>query len=289
MARRVVPKEPVPKAPSISSGRQRNSVRIVVPPTLKTRRSWNWKRLGRWPWLRMIVVVAAMVSVYILLTSGAFAIREVQAVGDPNLPISQMEQRCMCLGGNIFTLQPDIVRRRLAGIPMLVVDDVYGRLPNRLIVEAHYKQPDTIWRAQNGYFLVDARGEVIAPATGPSRLPVVTLKKGQRLALGQHVDTAGVVTVHDLIRYLPHSLRNKISAFYYSPTSGITIYTKRQWYATFGSLSGSLLQARIIIFQWMLTQRGKAHVPLFNYADLQYSNPYVRKDAAWPWDKIWIR
>ena len=287
MARRVVPKEaPAPHRPRTHN--VRGTVKIVAP-TIKTHRVWQWRRALRWPWLRLAVALLSLGSVYVLFTSQAFAIHEIQAVGDARLPLRQLEQQCACVGTNIFTVQVDTVRRRLAAIPMLIIDDVYGRLPNRLVVQAHYKQPDMIWRGQNGYFLVDAQGQVMARAVGRTTYPVVTLKRGQRLELGQRMDTAAMATVHDLIRYLPASLRGKISAFNYSPTSGVTIVRHKQWYATFGTLTGTVLQERIIIFQWMLSQRGKGRVPTFNYADLQYSRPYVRRDADWPWDKLWIK
>jgi hypothetical protein len=234
------------------------------------------------PWLRIALFLAAVGAAYYLFVSSTFAVQQVEALGDAHLPLAQLEQECHCLGKNIFLLQPDSIRRRLATIPTLVVDDVYGRLPNRLVVEAHFKKPDMIWHSRDGYFLADAQGELFARAVGRSTLPVITVKKTDHLTIGRFVDAGAMLTVRGLIRYLPPSLRSLVSDFYYSDFSGVTIATKHKWLATFGWLTPPVLQERIIILQFMLQQSRAGNTPPFNYADLRFSSPYTRYDKAGP-------
>ncbi|GAC1436313.1 MAG: hypothetical protein NVSMB65_10320 [Chloroflexota bacterium] len=287
MARRIVPKEPA-KPPTRPRLPRAGQVRAVVPVTFKTRRQWHWRRLLRVPWLRIGAVLIPLVVLYLLLGSGTFRVRQVEAIGDAGLPVSLLRAQCRCIGSNIFLLRPDSVRQRLQHIPTLVVSDVYGRLPNRVVVEAHFKKPRAIWRGRNGFFLADDHGELIARATGWVPLPVIAVRKTQKLAVGQFLDAGAMTTVGDLIRYLPPYLRARISGFYYSPISGITVAMRGHWSATIGWLTGSTLQGRIIILQWALQHDARGRVPRFNYIDLRYSVPYARWNRVWL-DPQWVR
>jgi cell division septal protein FtsQ len=263
-------------------------MKLVVPVAIKTRQRWSWRRLLRVPWLRIALCAAAVGLIYYLLGSGTFTIRRVEAIGDARLPQLFLQQQCYCMGSNIFLLQPEKVRQRLQSIPTLVVDDVYGRLPNRVIVEAHYKKPRMIWHSRTGYFFADVHGQLFARVTGRRPLPVIAVRQTQRLAIGQTVDTGAMATVGDLIRLLPSSLRSQVTGFYYSPISGVTIATRRHWSATFGWLTGLQLQERIVVLEWALQRKALGQVPPFNYVDLRFSTPYARLNKVWL-DPQWTR
>jgi hypothetical protein len=139
-----------------------------------------------------------------------------------------------------------------------------------------------IWHSRDGYFLADAQGELFARAVGRSTLPVLTVKKADRLAIGRFVDVGAMLTVRDLIGDLPPAMRSLVTNFYYSDVSGVTIATKHKWLATFGWLTPPVLQERIVILQYMLQQSHMGKTPPFNYADLRFSSPYTRYEKTGP-------
>jgi hypothetical protein len=163
------------------------------------------------------------------------------------------------MGKNIFTVRPDDVKRRLDGIPTLIVTRVFTTLPNNVHVEATYRRRVAIWRTPEAAYAVAANAEVLQVWRSPFRrnqwkpLPIFdegydsSLKKHHRLLVGEHVPAAGLAMALSLRSRIPPQLRTMVKGYSYRPSVGITMIGKTNWWALFGLDSSSKLDQRASI------------------------------------------
>jgi len=221
----------------------------------RTRRRFGWGWVRHLPLLWIGALAVCVFLFYFVVGSGIFSVKKVIAVGLKPREMAQVLDRCQCVGQNIFVVRPDDIRRRLQGIPTLIVKRVYTSMPNNVYVEASYKARAAVWRTPEAAYAVAADGEVLQVWRRPfphfSPLPVFdegydsTMKKHHRLIIGEHVPAAPLAMALSFRGRVPPALQAQVKGYYYRPFIGITMIGKTNWWALFGLDSSAKLDVRV--------------------------------------------
>lgn len=262
---------------------------------VKTHRRWTWRSLLHAPIPQLVVLVLVLGGLYALATSRVFAIATVQVNGAPAQQSALFRRYCACMGHNIFLTRPSDVRWHLGQIPYVDVSDVYARLPDRIVIDAVYRQPALLWRTSATTYTVDAAGEVLYDLHNPPRgmavaatipttatLPLVYSAHDTTFVSGQHVaaGTVGVAMVLATRAMMPRDLAPTIDLYRWSQYSGLTVHTRLGWWFSLGiNLHGELqqrLNAVASIYHKGLPQHRCTYVDtqIMPYA-------YCRNDPQW--------
>jgi hypothetical protein len=260
---------------------------------MKTRRRWTWRSLFHTPIPQLVVLVLVLGGFYALATSRVFAIRTVQVNGAPAAQSELFRRYCDCVGQNIFLTRPEDVRWRLGRIPYVDVTDVYARLPDRIVIDAAYRQPALLWRTTAATYTVDALGEVLydvrhlpqgfaASVPTTATLPLVYSPHDTTFVSGQHVaaGTPGLAMVLSARTMMPRDLAPSIDLYRWSPYSGLTVHSRLGWWFSLGINLHDELRQRLNAVE------GTYHTGLMqhrcNYVDAQVMpDAYCRYDPQW--------
>lgn len=249
----------------------------------RTRRRFGWGWLRRLPLLWLGTLVACAFLVYFFVGSGTFSVRTVRASNLSPADVQAITERCRCLGANIFVVRSDDIKRRLAeGLPTLVVQRVYTRLPNQVVVEAYHKRIVVLWRTPDAVYGVDSTGEVLRVWKRPFPrhwgYPIYddTERRAHRLLVGQSIVAEPLAMALNLGARLPASLKSQIKGYLYAPFIGFTLRSRTGWWALFGMDYSGALDAHIAALQQALATPGV--MPPQGCIDLRGPFPYKRAD-----------
>jgi hypothetical protein len=262
----------------------------------RTRRKIGWTWLRQLPLLWLAAVGGCLFLLYFFVGSGYFSVRTVNAGNLTQSDLNTVITRCQCVGDNIFTLRSDVIRKRLDGIPSLIVQRVYTRLPNQIVVQAVYKPRVAIWRTPEAAYAVASDGQVLRVWRSPFPKHAwdgeaifdegydSTVKKGKRLVVGEHVGLVPLTIGLSLRNSIPAALRAQVKTYYYRPIIGFTVEGKAGWWALFGmNTTPQLVNARISALQAALSATPSAPPDLgpgdcVDLRDSTMKNWYMRQD-----------
>ena len=170
--------------------------------------------------------------------------------------VTKATQLSQVVGRNIFLVNTGRVAQEVASIPSVLQARITPRLPNIVEIEIVERVPIATWRAQNGSYLVDDQGFVVAeaPEAAAGRLPedqVLVMVKdttGRDVALGDRVDQKSLLAARELTKALPAAGAGVLEVEY-SP-QGLVFVTDRQWRVIFGdaeSLNSKLASFKAIV------------------------------------------
>jgi hypothetical protein len=256
----------------------------------RTRRKIGLGWLRQLPLLWIGAVAACFFLLYLVVGSGVFSVKTVEA---PNLApkdLAQVVARCKCIGANIFVVRPDDIQRRLNGLLTLVVTRVYTSVPNTVHVEATYKQRVAIWRTPEAAYAVAADGEVLQVWRHPyphnhwKPLPIFdegydsSVKKHHRLLVGEHVPVVPLTMAMNLRSRVPQQLQALVKGYMYRPATGITMIGRANWWALLGVDYSSKLDQRLSAVLTALTEVP----PTLGHGDCVdlRATPYMRHDHS---------
>lgn len=247
--------------------------------------------LLRAPIPQLVVLAIVLGGLYALATSPVFSITRVEALGMPQLQ-GLVEKDCSCLNHNIFLARPDAIHHRLsASIPWVDVRQVYGRLPNRIVVDAAYRQPVALWRTKVATYTVDMTGTVLYDVKTPpvpssmvpttATVPLIYSPWDTTFPSGGHVAPVAVQMVLATQRGLTPDIARTVHVFHWSPYSGLAVHSSLGWWAFLGIFLHSDLQARLDDLNAPALQ-GVIKAKGCNYIDLQViPNAYCRNEPNW--------
>jgi cell division septal protein FtsQ len=238
--------------------RRRRSARAAGPVQRALRRS-RWRTLLAWlepRWLSIVIGSACFAGALFLLTSPQFRVEQVVIRRDPDadqVTAARAPQVSQVVGRNIFLVNTSRVAQDVASMPSVLRAQVVSHLPNVLEIQIAERVPIAVWRAQNGTFLVDERGNVLAeaPAAAVAREPedqVMLLVKdttGRDVTLGDRIDQHTLLAARELVRALPAAGAG-VREVEYSP-QGLIFTTDRQWRVIFGDTES--LNAKLAAFK----------------------------------------
>lgn len=262
---------------------------------MRTRRRWTWRTLLHAPIPHLVVLAVVLGGLYALATSSVFAIKTVDAVGAPELQYL-VQQNCACLERNIFFERPDAIRARItSNVPWVDVRQVYARLPNRIVIDATYRQPAVIWRTKVTTYTVAADGTVLYELKAPP-VPAAMVPTTATAPLifspndttfpppaqgGGKVPEAAVQMALATKRGLNPDLARTIDRFHWSPYSGLAAHSTRGWWAFLGIFLNGDLQQRLTDLEqpatFTLVKQDNC-----NYIDLQVlPNAHCSNEGQW--------
>lgn len=259
---------------------------------MKTRRRWTWRSLLHAPIPQIAVLALVLVGLYVLATSRLFSINTVQVLGDTNLPSDRIRLDCRCVGNNIFLTRPEDVRAHLlARMPWLDVRQVYARLPNRVVVDATYRQPALLWRTSVATYTVDQSSHILYNVQAPpvpasmvptsATVPLVYSPTDTTFRSGQSVATIAVAMVMQTRADLPRDIAPSVNLYRWSPYSGLTAHSKIGWWFSVGINLGGDLQHRIDALE-NAKKMGYMDQHHCNYVDLRPATlPYCNYQFQW--------
>ena len=233
----------------------------------RTRRRFGWGRIKQLPLPWLAALACSVALLYLVAFSGTFTVRAIDAPHLAKKDLAQIVARCDCIDHSIFALQTDQIKRRLDGIPALIIDKVEASLPNHVTVIAHYKQRVAIWRTPEAAYAVATDGEVLQvwkkpfPKRGWSGLPVfdegydTSIKKGHRLLVGEHVSVDALQMALSLKSRTPGRLKPLVRGYTYKPFTGGIVVGKTNWWALLGMDKSSNLDFRMAVLLRALTQQ----------------------------------
>lgn len=266
---------------------------------MRTHRKWTWRRLLHAPVPQLVALAVVLCGLYFFATSRVFAVTTVDVVGDSNLPTELLQQTCQCLDDNIFLAQPPAIETRLKTIPWLDVHSVYGRLPNRIVIDASFRQPVALWRTTVATYTVDSAGTILyeihhAPApsvTVPTTatVPMIYSPSDGGIPRSQVFDATRGLAVKmalaaraDLARAAP-DVAPTVDRYRWSMVSGLSLHSTLGWWATLGINLHDQLRQRI---DTLVAAKRQGVLKGCNYVDLRTSSgQYCHVDAQWalPW------
>ncbi len=233
----------------------------------RTHRRFGWGRILQLPLPWIGAVVCSIVLLYVVVFSGTFKVRAIEAPHLAKKDLAQVVDRCQCVDRSIFALQTADIKRRLDGIPALVIDKVVASLPNHVSVFAHYKPRVAVWRTPEAAYAVAADGQVLQvwkkpfPKSGWKRLPVFdegydsVIKKGHRLLVGEHVAVQALEMELSLQSRTPAQLKPLVKGYAYKPFTGGIVVGKTNWWALFGMDRSNNLNIRMAALLGVLTHQ----------------------------------
>jgi hypothetical protein len=280
--------------------RKRSTPRMALPHGSNNRprrqRFFRTRRKIGLGWLRQLpllwigAVAVCVFLLYLVLATGAFSVKTVEA---PNLApkdLAQVIARCQCIGDNIFVVRPDDIQRRLKGLLTLDVNRVYTTIPNTVHVEATYKTRVAIWRTPEAAYAVAADAEVLQVWRHPyphnhwKPLPIIdegydsSIKKHHRLLVGEHVPLVPLTMALSLRSRIPTQLRALVKGYVYRPATGITMVGRTNWWALLGVDYSSRLDQRVSAVLTALTESPPT-LGRGDCVDLR-ATPYMRHDHS---------
>lgn len=183
-----------------------------------------------WASGQLVALLGALVcggAIAYLLTAGALQIRQIDLAGAVLTSSDSITTAIGVSGHNIFTVEPQVAAARLAALPTVREAQVWGELPDRLIVRLIERQPALVWQLGEERYLLDSGGMVITknPATAASQgLPQIVVREGDPPIVGGRVDTAVLQAALTIARRSP-GYGVTVGKIEYAPASGLTVIT----------------------------------------------------------------
>ncbi|HEY8600410.1 MAG TPA: FtsQ-type POTRA domain-containing protein [Thermomicrobiales bacterium] len=166
-------------------------------------------------------------TVAYLLTAGSLQIRRVDLAGAVLTPQDTITTALGVSGHNIFTVEPQVAAARLVTLPTVHEVQIWGELPDRLVVRLVERQPALIWQLGEERYLLDNGGFVIAknpPVETSQTLPQIVVREGDSPTVGGRVDTT-VLQAALTIGRRASEYGVTVGKIEYAPTTGLTIIT----------------------------------------------------------------
>lgn len=162
-----------------------------------------------------------------LLSAGAWQIRRLDLAGAALTTPGEIDAAVGVSGHNIFTIEPQAAATRLVALPTVREAEVWGELPDRLVVRIVERQPVMTWQLGEDRYLVDGGGFVIAknPAGEVTQgLPRLEVRERDSPAVGGRVD-ATVLSAALTIGEHASKFGVTITSMEYAPALGLTVVT----------------------------------------------------------------
>lgn len=215
----------------------------------------------------------AVFILYTLLYSPAFEVRQV--IVQDNLIVDEETVAGIAdiAGRNVFRLNSDDVRERLASLPQVESVEVLPRLPDIVVLRVRERQAAYTLRREDRSYLLAADGTVLAEGAEVPGAITIQDAGGRDLQPGERIGQDLLTATERLKSWLPDKTGLSVQEFQYSPGEGLSLTSDSGYRVVFGS--GENLGAKLATLQSILEQL-PADSPV-QYIDLRTAGrPSVR-------------
>jgi len=205
----------------------------------------------------LLVLLAALASLYGLTASSAFSARKIAVTGASWTAQDEiLAKLAIPSSQNLFTLDTASLAGRLDGLPAVRGVQVSVALPDEIRVAVTERQALVVWQAAGGRFLVDDTGLLFAevgdpPPAAAAQLPVIDDRRAtaQQLAIGSVLDGVTLDAALRLGSLTPADLGSAAAglAITVDDTDGFSVSSVPQgWDAVFGFYTPTLRTTDLI-------------------------------------------
>lgn len=201
------------------SGATPAPARATAPVADRFYALWNSGQLAA-----LLLALACGAAITCLLTLDLWQVRQFDLAGARLTNAEQVIGQAAVSGHNIFTVDPEQVARQLATLPTIREAQVWGELPDRLVIQLVERQPVLLWQVGDTRFLLDQRGFVIGQVGNEqqSAVPVVQVRDIEPPTIGSTVDPAIVAAVLT-IQAQSAETGLPVNGISYAPGQGLTL------------------------------------------------------------------
>ena len=251
--------------------------RVATDPRISRRRLAVARVRRRRLVTRVAGAAAAGALLWVAFASPLLTVREVQVVGARHTGPAEVANAAGLSGDeNLLLLSTAAVARAATTLPWVARAAVDRKLPGTIRVAIEERSPAAVVAGGEGRWLIDARGHVLAPASG---LPVIADEGLDSLRPGARVTAAEVVAGLRVLRALPEGLGARVEAVFAPSQERVTL-----------SLDGALvrfgaaeqLDAKVVVLKALLERMHKEGIAAA-YLDVRVpSSPALGPSAPVP-------
>jgi cell division protein FtsQ len=218
-----------------------------------------------------------------LATDPAFTVHRVVVAGVVSLPGTTIATTSGVLGQSIFSIDPQTIASRVAGLPGIQQTSVHAEVPDTLVIQVRERNVALVWDTGSTAFLLDGTGRVIgmaAPGVPPPALVVHALPGVTVPTVGAQVDSTTMRTALSLNARLPAEAGLTQADLVIDPLVGVIVQTP-DWRAIVGT--DDQLGRKLAVLRAMLAQPTWSTVDLRDPERAVYTRkPGVSVPAATP-------
>ncbi|MCL4535158.1 MAG: cell division protein FtsQ/DivIB [Bacteroidetes bacterium] len=254
-----------------NNGRRRGGRKTRAQPR---RNGQSWlvslgQRIGAFAGLGLLLFL-----LYTLVQSSAFTVNKVIVQGNRLVDAEAVAGVANVYGLNVFRINSEDIRRRVASLPQVESVQVLPRLPDVVVVKVHERQAAYSWRSGDRSYLLSADGVVLGEGEDAEGTTVILDKDEGTLHTGDRLGREVLGAAKRLTKWLPEKTGLSVENFEYSPTEGLSLVSENGYRIIFGS--GENLGAKVAALQSILDQLA-AEGRSVHSIDLRVDGrPYVR-------------
>ncbi len=215
----------------------------------------------------------ALFFLYSLLYSPVFTVRKVVVQQNEVLDVDTVAETADVFGRNVFRLNSDEVREKLAALPQVQSVEVLPRLPDVVVLRVHERQAAYNLVKDGRAYLLAADGTVLTEGEEAPGVPTILDKGAREVQPGERFGQELLKATERLKQWLPDKTGLSVQQFEYSPGEGLSLTSDNGYRIIFGS--GENLGSKLATLQSILEQLpSDSHI---QYIDLRSEGrPVVR-------------
>ncbi|WP_151191888.1 cell division protein FtsQ/DivIB [Desulfotomaculum copahuensis] len=223
-------------------------------------------------------VLLVLLSVFILLGSPLFDVREITVQGNHYMSADKIIKASgITAGTNIFKINLGQAAQGLKALPLLKDVQLSRQLPGRVVIRVTERQPVALLPWGSGFVQVDGDGVCLQNGSVSGNLPLITGINVRVPPPGQVVQGAQLPAVLKAIRQLPPSLVRQLSEVHRTAQGQVILYTLDGVQCRLGT-SGDMAGKGAVLLQVLNKVRKDGRK--IDYIDLSYPGMPVVKYSS---------
>jgi cell division protein FtsQ len=208
----------------------------------------------------VVVLLAASLGAYGVVSAGFFRVRNVEVVGAANVSIDDIVHAADAEGRELFLVNLLAARRGVERVPGIKRAQVQRRWPRRVVVTVEERTPVAVWSTAGTAYAVDSEGIVLDFVPDPAMVTIHQTDGAGGLLAEDRVDGDAVNLALRLYDSLPASVGQRAARFEWSRRAGLEVTTDRGMRVRFGD--GGDIDYKLAVWRGILDQarRDKAVV-----------------------------
>ena len=232
----------------------------------------RWTPAYRTSWIKVASLIVLLACLGVLLYfyfDDRFYVSQVDVTGNKLLTAEEILTGTGCANWNVFWVDDRQVEANLQlAFPSIRTVRVRSGLPARLMVDITERNPQIVWEAANGRFLVDDEGIVLKPTEDLEEM--IVIKDGERASvqLGQALPIVAAIQTATALR----ALLGHVRVFGYTAEKGI-ISNNPEGYQVFFGVGGDLA-LKVATLNALIAEIARDHVYI-DYVDVRFEKSPV--------------